>query len=71
MNQLVPQPTVNVGLAAGAVALIVVWLVKLTWKIEVPNEIAMAITTALTFLSQYLPSAGRQPPPEQDTEPFE
>ena len=61
VRQVSPLPTAKVmaGAAAGAVALIVVWVVE-TWAtahgqpIHVPTYIGMAFTTVATFVTQYL-----------------
>ena len=61
VRQVSPLPTAKVmaGAAAGAVALIVVWIVE-TWgtahgqPIHVPSYLGMAFTTVATFITQYL-----------------
>jgi hypothetical protein len=50
----VPTRKVAIGGAAGAVATIVVWASKAFGDVEVPAEIAVALTALITFGLQYM-----------------
>jgi hypothetical protein len=50
----VPTRKVAIGGAAGAVATILVWACKAFGGVEVPAEIAVALTALITFGLQYL-----------------
>ena len=63
-QKLVQRPTnkVAAGVLAGAITAIVVWCVRQFAKIEVPAEVAMAITTVITFIvQQYVVDAEPEP----------
>lgn len=49
-----PNRKVNVGVIAGAIATIIVWASKAFGGVEVPAEIAVALTAIITFATQYL-----------------
>jgi hypothetical protein len=49
----VPTRKVAIGGAAGAVATILVWASKAFGGVEVPAEIAVALTALITFGLQY------------------
>lgn len=60
MQTLVPTSKVTAGAVAGAVAALVVWIIEIAAKINVPGYIAIAISTVLTFFTSYLvPPANR------------
>lgn len=48
-----PTNKVLAGAAAGAVASIAAWGTKAFFGVDTPPEIAVAITTVLTFMVQY------------------
>lgn len=50
----VPTRKVAVGGAAGAIATIVVWASKAYAGVEIPAEIAVALTALVTFALQYI-----------------
>jgi hypothetical protein len=50
---MVPTNKVLAGGASGAIAVIVVWGMKAVGHIDVPPEIAVAISTLSTFFIQY------------------
>lgn len=50
----VPTRKVAVGGAAGAIATIVVWTAKAFGDVEVPADIAVALTALITFALQYI-----------------
>jgi putative flippase GtrA len=57
MNPNLPQRKVVAGGATGALSSIVVWLLQ-QQGVDVPPEIAVAITTLLSFIVSYwVPSA--------------
>jgi hypothetical protein len=62
-KMLTAKPTQKVayGALAGAVSTIVIWLLKTYAHIEIPGEVAAALTTVLTFLVSYV-----VPPGESD-----
>ena len=53
---MAPNRKVTVGGLAGAVSIIVVWAVRTFGEVEVPPEIASAVTVVLTFVAAYLVS---------------
>ena len=58
INNGVPTRKVALGVGAGAIMVIVVWVVKQFGHIDVPAEVAMAAQTLLVFIGQYyLPDA--------------
>ena len=62
MQTLVPTSKVTFGAVAGAVAAIIVWIIEVAAKINVPGYIAIAISTVLTFFTSYF-----VPPADRDT----
>ena len=54
MQSAKPARKVWVGGLAGAVAAIIVWVVRAVGGPDIPGEISAAITTVLTFLVSYL-----------------
>ena len=54
MSQNPTSPKVTVALAAGAVTTILVYIIHLATKVEVPAEVAAAITTVLMAAAAYL-----------------
>ncbi len=59
MESAAPARKVTVGLVAGAVTTIVVWVVDTTTGVKIPGGVSAAITTVLTFAVSYVvpPSA--------------
>ncbi len=49
-----PVRKVAAGGAAGAITAIIVWILSAAFKINIPPEIASAITVVLSFLAGYL-----------------
>jgi uncharacterized membrane-anchored protein len=49
-------PTVKVGSGAiaGAIVVILIWLVETFTSVDIPPEIAAALTTIITFATSYL-----------------
>ena len=41
------------GGLAGALTVILVWLMELVWEIKIPGEVAVAITTVLLAIGAY------------------
>lgn len=66
-----PTNKVAAGVFAGSLVAIIVWAVRQFAKVEIPAEIAMAGSTAITFVVQYLVSdagdAPQQASPETPT----
>ena len=61
MNDL-PQRKVAAGGIAGALSSIIIWAMKEYGGVEVPAEIAVAITTLVVFGLQYfVPNAAKEP----------
>lgn len=56
MNQSTANPTrkVTAGGLAGAVTVILVWVVQEAFAIEIPGEVASAITVVLSFAAAYM-----------------
>jgi len=54
-----PVRKVAAGGAAGAVTIIVVWILHAAFKIDMPPEVASAITVLLSFLAGYFVPPGR------------
>jgi putative flippase GtrA len=53
-----PSRKVTAGGLAGALSIIVVWIVNQSTGTNIPPQVASAITTILTFLASYMiPSA--------------
>lgn len=63
-----PNRKVNVGLLAGAVMTVLAWISKTYANIEIPAEVALAGSTIIVFILQYMvpepPDADVLPPPE-------
>jgi hypothetical protein len=60
-----PTRKVAYGAIAGALSLIVVWLVNTYATKQIPTEIGMAITTVITAVLQYvIPDAEEASPTE-------
>lgn len=63
-----PEPTnaptrkVAIGGMAGALATIIVWASSAFGGVEVPAEIAVALTAIFTFIIQYLVPDAREAP---------
>jgi len=51
---VLPVRKVAAGGAAGAVTAIIVWILSAAFKIDIPPEIAAAITVLLSFAAGYL-----------------
>ena len=52
------HPKVVAGGVAGAVTVVLVWAVGTFAKVDIPAEVASAITTILSFAASYLFPAG-------------
>jgi|RhiMethySRZTD1v2_1073278.scaffolds.fasta_scaffold1014757_3 hypothetical protein len=53
-----PIRKVTAGAAGGAAITVAIWMIKAVWKIEVPSEVAAAMTVLMTFLVSYqIPAA--------------
>ena len=53
-----PIRKVTAGAAGGAAITVAIWTIKAVWKIEVPAEVAAAMTVLMTFLVSYqIPAA--------------
>ena len=53
-----PIRKVTAGAVGGAAITVAIWLIKAVWKIEVPAEVAGAMTVLMTFLVSYqIPAA--------------
>lgn len=50
---MIPTRKVNVGALAGGIVLLLVWLSKAYGKVDVPAEIAMTLTTLITYGVQW------------------
>jgi hypothetical protein len=63
-RSLAPQPKVLAAGAGGALSVILVWLLSVLFKVEVPSEVAAALTTLLAFAGGYARPvhAGRRDP---------
>lgn len=48
-----PTQKVAVGAIAGSITVVLVYLVKTVLNVEVPPEVASAVTVILSFLSSY------------------
>jgi len=53
-----PIRKVTAGAVGGAAITVAIWLIKAVWKIEVPAEVAGAMTVLMTFLVSYQIPAG-------------
>lgn len=55
INHPTPAPTrkVGYGAAAGAVNTIVLWIIATTMRVEIPAEVASAMTVVLMFVASY------------------
>ena len=49
-----PVRKVAAGGAAGAITAIIVWILSAAFKIDIPPEIAAAITVVLSFIAGYV-----------------
>ena len=56
MNQISSTPTrkVTAGGLAGALTIILIWIVDEGLAVEIPAYVGAAITTTLTFLTSYV-----------------
>lgn len=54
MANLMPNRKVAVGALAGAVTVVLVWAVRQWGKVEIPPEVASAVTTIFTFGVSYM-----------------
>jgi uncharacterized membrane protein len=61
MTSSVPAQKVTAGAIAGALVTIAIWLSKTYGHVDIPSEVAAAITTVLTFIVSYI-----VPPSERD-----
>jgi hypothetical protein len=53
-GSLKPVPKVAAGTAAGALAVVVVWVLHTVWHVELPPEVIAAVTVLLTAGTAYL-----------------
>jgi hypothetical protein len=53
-----PIRKVTAGAVGGAAITVAIWMIKAVWKIEVPAEVAGAMTVLMTFLVSYQIPAG-------------
>jgi len=53
MNSAIPTNKVQAGILAGALAAIAAWALKTWGHTEMPAEIAVALSTVITFGVQY------------------
>ena len=53
-----PTPTrkVTAGVLAGAVTVVLTWAVQASSEVDIPAEVAAAVTTILTFAASWLTS---------------
>lgn len=49
-----PTQKVSVGAFAGAISLVAVWCLNTYAHAQITTEVGMAVTTILTFATQYL-----------------
>lgn len=54
MNDMLPTRKVSAGVLAGAIVVLVLYLVNLIWHVGVPGEVGSAITTLFTFVISWL-----------------
>ena len=55
------SPKVAVGALVGAVVTVLLWTIKVVWKIDVPGEIGAALTTIFTGVASYLTPHAKPP----------
>lgn len=53
-NSKAPTNKVAAGVFAGSIVAVIAWAVRQFYKVDIPAEIAMAGSTAITFVVQYL-----------------
>jgi putative flippase GtrA len=53
-----PTNKVAIGALAGAITIVLVWIIKQVWHVDVPNEVAQAITVLTTFGTSYFVTNG-------------
>lgn len=67
MATLIPSRKVNAGGAVAAATVILVWAAKRFFEVDIPADIAVAISGLLTYLVQWaVPNAAE---PEVPTQP--
>lgn len=54
MNQYLPTNKVAAGAVTGALTAIIVWVVRQWGQVEMPPEIAVAVSTVLSFIVSYM-----------------
>lgn len=57
LSTAIPTRKVTAGVIVGSFCTIVFWITKAIWKLEVPAEAAVAITTIATFCVSYMTHA--------------
>lgn len=60
------DPRVAAGGAAGAIATLTLWLVDALWKLQVPDEVASALTVVIAFTVGVLFPNTQGPPHKTD-----
>lgn len=58
-----PTNKTSIGALAGAITLVIVFCVQQFAKVTIPAEIAMSMTTIITFVTQYFVPDADPPPP--------
>jgi len=53
VNSAIPTNKVQAGILAGALAAIAAWALKTWGHTEMPAEVGVALSTAITFVVQY------------------
>jgi putative flippase GtrA len=56
MNNVTPQPKVIAGGIAGAITVVLLWVLGTYAGITVPQEVAASLTTIIGFAAAYLTS---------------
>ena len=61
-----PIRKVTAGAVGGAAITVALWMIKSVWKVDVPTEVASAMTVLLTFAVSY-----QTPAADEDLMPVE
>jgi hypothetical protein len=48
-----PTQKVFAGALAGALTVVIAWALREVWKIDIPGEVASAVTVILTFITSW------------------
>lgn len=67
-NSVVPRAKVIAGTLGGAVATIILWLVSFYGGVDLPAEVAAAVTTLIVAVVAYLTSEPLPAPGEPEQE---